>query len=89
MDTNSAKPFSLHYQASVMRSIDGYLDYQRREYCNDVKCPVQLLLNKEVEKSPKYEEIRAICASHCIHSTHEFHRWLTEQGYLIIRPKQK
>ena len=72
-----------------MRSIDGYIDYKRREYCQDVKCPVQLLLNKEVEKSPEYEEIRAICASSCIHSTHEFHRWLTEKGYLIVRPKER
>ena len=72
-----------------MRSIEGYIEYKRREYCNDVKCLIQLLLNKEVEKSTKYEEIRAICASDCIHSTHEFHRWLTEKGYLIVRPKQK
>jgi hypothetical protein len=72
-----------------MQSMDGYIDYKRREYCNDVRCPVQLLLNKEVEKSTNYEEIRAICASNCIHSTHEFHRWLTETGYLIVRPKQK
>lgn len=72
-----------------MRSIDGYIDYKRREYCNDVKCPVQSLLNNEVEKSPKYEEIRAICASNCMHSTYEFHHWLIEKGYLIVRPKQK
>jgi hypothetical protein len=83
------KPFSLHDQESLMQSIDGYIDYKRREYCNDVKCPVQVLLNREVEKSAKYEEIRAICASRCIHSTHEFHRWLTEKGYLIVRPMQK
>jgi hypothetical protein len=83
------KPFSFHYQESIMRSMDGYIDYKRREYCHDVQCPVQLLLDKEVEKSPEYEEIRAICASHCIHSTHEFHHWLTEKGYLIVRPKQK
>jgi len=72
-----------------MQSIDGYTDYQRREYCQDVECPVQLLLNKEVGKSAKYEEIRAICASGCIHSTHEFHLWLTEKGYLIVRPEQR
>jgi hypothetical protein len=42
-----------------------------------------------VEKSPKYEEIRAICASRCLHSTYEFHNWLTEKGYLIVRPKEK
>jgi hypothetical protein len=72
-----------------MQSINGYSDYQRREYCNDVKCPVQLLLNREAEKSSKYEEIRAICASGCLHSTHEFHRWLIEKGYLIVRPALK
>jgi hypothetical protein len=83
------KPFSLQYQEPVMRPKDGYIDYKRREYCKDVQCPIQLLLNKEVEKSPEYEEIRAICASHCIHSTHEFHRWLTEKGYLIVRPAKE
>jgi len=72
-----------------MQSIDGYIDYTRREYCHDVKCPIQSLLDKEVEKSPEYEEIRAICASDCLHSTHEFHLWLTRKGYLIVRPKQK
>jgi hypothetical protein len=72
-----------------MDSIEGYIDYTRREYCRDVKCPVQLLLNDEVEKSPKYEEIRAICASNCLHSTHEFHYWLMEKGYLIVRPKEE
>jgi len=70
-----------------MGSMKGYTDYKRREYCNDVQCPVQLLLNKAMEKSPQYEEIRVICASHCLHSTHEFHHWLTEKGYLIVRPK--
>jgi len=72
-----------------MQLIEGYVDYTRREYCNDIQCPIQLLLNKEVEKSPEYEEIRAICASNCIHSTYEFHHWLIGKGYLIVRPKQK
>ena len=72
-----------------MQSPDGYIDYRRREYCHDVKCPIQLLLDKKAEKSPEYEEIRAICASDCLHSTHEFHKWLTEKGYLIVRPKEK
>jgi len=72
-----------------MQSIDGYIDYTRREYCHDIQCPIQLLLDKEVEKSPKYEEIRAICATNCLHTTHEFHRWLIEKGYLIVRPKEE
>nr|MDO8113429.1 hypothetical protein [Candidatus Sigynarchaeota archaeon] len=65
----------------------NFIEYQRREYCKDIKCPIQMLLNKEAEKSPKYEEIRTICGASCIHSTHEFHKWLTEKGYLIIHPK--
>jgi hypothetical protein len=72
-----------------MQSIDGYTDYTRREYCHDIQCPVQMLLDKEVEKSPKYEEIRSICASNCLHTTHGFHRWLIEKGYLIVRPKEE
>jgi len=72
-----------------MESIAGYIDYTRREYCHEVKCPVQQLLDDEVEKSPKYEEIRAICASNCLHSTHEFHHWLTEKRYMIVRPKEE
>ena len=72
-----------------MQSIEGYIDYARREYCNDIQCPIQVLLNKEVEKSPEYEEIRAICGSNCIHSTYEFHHWLIERGYLVVRPEQE
>ncbi len=70
-----------------MSSIDGYLDYKRREYCNDVKCPVQVLLNEEAENPGKYDQIRAMCARHCVHSTHEFHQWLIEKEYRIVRPK--
>jgi hypothetical protein len=68
-----------------MSSIDGYSDYQRREYCNDIKCKIQMLLNQESADSPKYEEIRSICKSDCIHSTYEFHHWLIEKGYLLVR----
>jgi cupin superfamily acireductone dioxygenase involved in methionine salvage len=69
--------------------MEGYIEYTRREYCKDVRCPIQVLLDREVEKSPKYEEIRAICASDCLHTTHEFHHWLTGKGYLVVRPKQQ
>lgn len=71
-----------------MNSIEGYIDYPKREYCHDVKCPIQLLLDRETAKSHGYEEIRALCASHCLHSTHEFHHWLTKKGYLVVRRKE-
>ena len=70
-------------------TIEGHVDYKRREFCNDVKCPIQLLLNGEQEGSEKYEGIRAICKSDCIFSTYDFHHWLIEKGFLIIKPKNE
>jgi len=69
-----------------MSSIEGYIDYQRREYCKDTRCPVQLLLDEAVPGSPQYDRIRGICQNSCIHTTYEFHHWLIEKGYLIARP---
>ena len=68
--------------------IEGYVDYKRREYCNDINCKIQMLLNQEENDSQKYEEIRNICKSDCIHSTYEFHHWLIEKGYELVRPKE-
>ncbi len=67
-------------------TIPGYAEYQRREYCRDVACPIQGLLN-EAEGSPRYEQIRNICKTDCIHTTYEFHHWLIQKGYLLVRPK--
>ena len=69
-----------------MPTIEGYIDYTKREYCRAVKCPIQVLLDQEVEGSEKYEFIRGICKSSCLHTTHEFHAWLIQQGYLVVRP---
>jgi hypothetical protein len=71
---------------SRMPSIEGYLDYTKREYCRDVKCPIQNLLDQQAEDSENYELIRSICKSNCLHTTHEFHAWLIKQGYLVVRP---
>ena len=67
--------------------IEGYVDYKRREYCNDIKCPVQELLNKQEEGSEEYEKIRELCKNNCIHSTYEFHHWLIEKGFEVAKPK--
>jgi len=66
--------------------IDGYIDYQRREFCKDVNCPIQLELNTLKEGSDEYEKIRAICSKDCKYTTWDFHHWLIEKGYLIVRP---
>ena len=65
--------------------IEGYVEYQRRDYCKDVKCPVQLELDASEPGSGEYERIRAICKQDCRHTTYEFHHWLIEKGYLIVR----
>ncbi len=70
-----------------MVSIDGYLDYQKREYCKAVKCTVQQELDQYEDGSEKYEEIRLTCKNGCIHSTHEFHSWLIKAGYLVVKPE--
>lgn len=69
-------------------SLEGYIEYQRREFCKALPCPIQALLDAEAEGLPKYEQIRAICKTDCIHTTYEFHHWLIQKGYLIVRPAQ-
>ncbi len=69
-------------------SIEGYVDYKRREFCNDVECFVQLELNKLPSGSEKYEKVRKRCSNDCVYTTWQFHHWLIEKGYLIVRPKE-
>ena len=69
-----------------MAHIEGYVDYPKREYCHEIACPVQALLDMESEGSDKYEFIRGICKTDCLHTTHEFHAWLTRQGYQVVKP---
>ncbi|MEA1997305.1 MAG: hypothetical protein U9N45_06680 [Gemmatimonadota bacterium] len=69
-------------------TIAGYIDYTRREYCKDIDCPVQKMLDKQEPGSDNYEEIRGLCKGACIHSTYEFHHWLIEKGYLLVRPEK-
>jgi hypothetical protein len=68
-------------------AFEGYLEYQRREFCKDLPCPIQVLLDKAAPDSPDYEQIRNICKNSCIHTTYEFHHWLIQKGYLIVRPE--
>ena len=63
---------------------EGFKEYQRREFCNDVKCPVQMKLNQQKEKSEEYENIRKICSTDCVNTTGQFHHWLIEKDYIIL-----
>ncbi|MCW4046818.1 MAG: hypothetical protein NWE99_04550, partial [Candidatus Bathyarchaeota archaeon] len=58
-----------------------------REFCKDVKCPVQMELNKLEEKSEAYQNLRQTCVTACRYTTYQFHHWLIAKGYLILKPK--
>ena len=68
-------------------SIQGYVDYKRREFCKNVKCPVQMELDTKEQGSEEYESIRAVCKSDCEYTTYQFHHWLINKGYLIVKPE--
>jgi len=69
-------------------AIPGYIDYKRREYCKDVKCPVQVEMDSKKEGSEEYEKLRQVCQTACRHTTYEFHHWLIQKGYEIVRPEK-
>lgn len=66
--------------------MEDFIEYKRREFCKDVKCKTQTKLNHQQENSKKYEEIRKTCKTNCLYTTWQFHHWLIEKGYLIIKP---
>lgn len=68
-------------------AIPGYVDYKRREFCKDIPCTVQLDLDKTAEGSPDYEQLRNICKTNCRYSTYQFHHWLIQKGYEIVKPE--
>jgi len=70
-------------------SKENFTEYKRREFCRDIKCPVQLELNKHAEKSEAYERNRRTCQTACCYTTYQFHHWLIEKGYLILKPMKE
>ena len=70
-------------------SIKGYVDYKRREFCKDVKCTVQLELDSQEQGSEEYEKIRQTCKTGCKYTTYQFHHWLIDKGFFIIRPESE
>jgi hypothetical protein len=50
---------------------------------------VQLILNSQKEGSEENEMTRRTCRTDCKHTTWEFHHWLIDKGYIIVRPEDK
>jgi len=71
----------------IKMPLEGFVEYKRREFCNDVKCPVQMELNKLEAGSEEYEGVRQRCRTNCRYTAWQFHHWLMEKGYLILKPK--
>ena len=69
-------------------TLEGFAEYKRREFCKDVKCAVQLELDRLTEASPAYEQTRQKCSSSCLYTTWQFHHWLIEKGYVILISSQ-
>jgi len=65
-------------------SLEGFSEYKRREFCNAVKCSVQMKLNNLPQNSKEYEQTRQKCSTACLYTTWQFHHWLMEKDYLII-----
>jgi hypothetical protein len=66
-------------------TFQGHREYRKREFCNDIRCIVQMELNNLEAGSETYERIRKQCKEACMHTTHEFHYWLMEKGFLIVK----
>jgi hypothetical protein len=67
-------------------AIEGYVEYPKRLYCRESKCPVQALLDEQTPDSEQYNKIRVICQTECLRTSHGFHSWLNNNGYLVIKP---
>jgi len=63
----------------VIVPIKGFIDYKRREYCNDIGCLVQMMMNKKEQDTEDHNDLREICKEKCLHTTYEFHHWLIEK----------
>ena len=72
-----------------MSKIEDFIEYERREFCKDVRCPTQLKLNEQKENSKEYERSRKTCRTRCLYTTWQFHQWLIEKGYLIVRSAER
>ena len=67
--------------------LKGYVDYKRRQFCKDVLCPVQLDLETKEQGSEDYEKIRNMCKADCRYTTYQFHHWLIDKGFFIVKPE--
>ena len=64
---------------------DSYQEYKKREFCNDIKCFVQMELNKHEAGSGKYEKVRGICSAACQFKGQDFEDWLKHNAFNLFK----
>jgi hypothetical protein len=77
---NQAGEFKLATQTEVPGR-----KYQKREYCK-AECPIQLLLNAVGSIVNIKQEV---CQTRCVKSAWEFHDWLQQNSFRIIKEDEK
>ncbi|MBW6517403.1 MAG: hypothetical protein K0A89_02735 [ANME-2 cluster archaeon] len=56
-------------------------EYQKREFCRDIRCPSQLKINV----APDQMAIDVVRKEECQKcKAHEFHAWLIDRDYQIV-----
>ena len=58
------------------------IEYKSREYCKDVGCEIQKVIDKN-DNSMELGFAKGFCKYDC--SAYKFHQWLQENGYKILK----
>jgi len=65
------------------------VEYQSREYCKDVECDIQDLIDNgngtELSKELSKVFAKPFCKNQC--EAYKFHKWLQEHDYKIVKDK--
>ena len=62
-------------------------EYESREFCRDIQCTIQGMLDGKIDKdlSEKIKKFRKEFHCHENCKAYEFHQWLEDNGYSIIK----
>lgn len=58
-------------------------EYQSREFCKDIRCTVQLDLNRLNPDSPEYEGTKDTCRKGCVYTRKHFYIWMIDHQYTL------
>ena len=59
-------------------------EYQSREYCKDIKCEIQEIIDED-NTGLEVGFAKGYCRNKC--SAYKFHKWLQEHDYKILKSR--